>query len=138
MTLAEQVGDKWLLQYALINLGLQRFYEGHTRRAAALWTECVPLQQQLGHRRGTAGCLEGLGYVAVNRGKPERAARLLGAAEAWREATGAPLLPHWYPAHDRYVAAAREALGEAAFTRAWAAGRTGSLETAVDEALLDS
>ena len=54
------------------------------------------------------------------RGRPDgpaaasRAARLLGLAHATREAIGAVLAPCERPQHDRSVAAARGALGEAA------------------------
>jgi DNA-binding NarL/FixJ family response regulator len=61
--------------------------------------------------------------VATTRGTALLAARLFGAAEAVRVATGLPRPPGPRAAHAQGVAAARAALDEAAFDAAWAAGR---------------
>jgi hypothetical protein len=75
--------------------------------------------------------LEGFAHVAGAEGDAERAARLFGAAEALREALGAPLPPVERAHYDRSVAATRAALGEEAFAAAWAEGRALSLEQAI-------
>jgi hypothetical protein len=75
-----------------------------------------------------------LAAVAVAKA-PDRAARLVGAAEGLRAAIGAPR-PHAECAeHERHVATACAALGEAAFAAAWATGRTMPLERMIPEAL---
>ena len=80
--------------------------------------------------------LERFGALAARRHQPHRAARLLGAAQARREATQAPV-----PEQDRFeyydgvVAQIETALGEAAFASAWSAGRAMSVEQAVAYAL---
>jgi DNA-binding NarL/FixJ family response regulator len=56
------------------------------------------------------------------------AARLCGMAEALRETMEAPLPPVELPAYERTVATARAQLGEEAFARARAEGRSMSLE----------
>ena len=81
-------------------------------------------------------CLEGLARVAVAQGRMERAARLFGTAAALREDRGWPLPPVKRTEHDRTVAAAHGALGEEAFTAAWARGHTLPLEEAIKETLL--
>ena len=80
------------------------------------------LCRELGDQHGLAECLEGLAGVAVAQGHLEHAARLLGAAEALREATGAPLSPRERVRYDRDVSIVRAGLGEAAFVAAWATG----------------
>ncbi len=72
--------------------------------------------------------------VAHGQGQPERAARLWGAA-ALRESIGSigsPLPPVEQEKVDKTMASAREALGEAAFTAAWDAGRAMTLDEAVE------
>ena len=64
-------------------------------------------------------------------------ARLCGATAALREDTGWPLPPSKRAEHDRTVAAARAALGEDAFTAAWAKGRALPLEEAIKGSLGD-
>jgi hypothetical protein len=64
-----------------------------------------------------------------------RAARLFGAAEALRAATGWRLSPAYGSGYERYLAAARAELGEATFAAAWIEGSVLTLEQAVAEAL---
>jgi hypothetical protein len=65
----------------------------------------------------------GPGGVAVAQGHLEHAARLLGAAAALREATGAPLSPRERVRYDRDVSTVQAGLDEAAFAEAWAMGK---------------
>ena len=64
-----------------------------------------------------------------------RAARLLGAAAAQREALGAPQPADERADTERTVAPARAALGEGAWAAAFTAGQTLTLEAAIAEAL---
>jgi hypothetical protein len=79
--------------------------------------------------------LEGLARVAVAQGRMERAARLFGTAAALRVDRGWPLPPVKRAELDRTVAAAREALGEEAFTAAWVRGHTLPLKEAITDTL---
>jgi tetratricopeptide (TPR) repeat protein len=63
------------------------------------------------------------------------AARLLGAAEALREAAGAPIHPRYQGEYEQQVAAVRDRLPAAAFADAWADGRAMTEECAVALAL---
>ncbi len=78
--------------------------------------------QELGDRQRIAQCLEGLAAVAGTSGTAERAARLLGAADALRTAIGAPLPPARREDYHRCVDAVREALGDSTFSAAWKRG----------------
>jgi hypothetical protein len=89
----------------------------------------------LADKWGVACSLEGFGGLAAVQGQPLRAAKLLGAAEAKREDTGAPLPIFRQTAHERHVTAARTALGDEAFAVAWAEGRGLSSEQASAYAL---
>ena len=75
--------------------------------------------------------LEGLAAAAEAHGQTERAARLFGAAEAWREVAGTPLSPVQRAGYEREVAAVRAQLDAARFAAAWAQGRAMSLEQAI-------
>jgi hypothetical protein len=65
---------------------------------------------------------------------PERAARLLGAAEAQRETLGTPREGFLRAEHARVTEATRLALGQDSFARAYGWGRTATWEQAVDYA----
>jgi DNA-binding NarL/FixJ family response regulator len=71
----------------------------------------------------------------VARRRPERAVRLFGAAEALRGAIGAPRPAGFSGYCERDLAAARDALGEAAFAKAREEGWTMTPEGAAEYAL---
>ena len=74
-------------------------------------------------------------YLAAAEGQMERAARLLGAAEAAREELGYPLPISARVDHDPAMAALRASLAEATLARLWAEGRAMSMEQAIAYAL---
>ena len=89
----------------------------------------------MGDRIALAQSLEDLAVLAGCEQLPERAIRLLGAAEAYCETLGAPPPVADPTDHERTVAEGRSALGEAGFAAAWAEGRAMSLEQAIGCAL---
>jgi hypothetical protein len=80
---------------------------------------------------GIAAGLETMAAVAADRGEPARAAWLLGAAAALREAIGAPLPPSARQERDGDAARARGGCGDAAFASASDEGRGAPLERAI-------
>jgi len=83
-------------------------------------------------RGSVASCLEGLAAVVAEQEELVWAARLWGAAEAQREAIGAPMPPVEGPAYESNVAEARSKLGDKTFTAAWAEGRVMTPQQALD------
>ena len=81
--------------------------------------------------------MEGLARVAAVQGRPERAARLLGASAALREELGTPLSPIVQADHDHALNAARAALGGEAFEAAWTEGSEMTFEEAIAYTLGD-
>jgi hypothetical protein len=82
--------------------------------------------------------LEGLAGVAAMRGRAAEAARWLAASAGARERTGLALDPADGQDLERDLALTRTALGPAAFDAAWRAGKSLTLEQAIDEALRSS
>ncbi|MDP9358924.1 MAG: LuxR C-terminal-related transcriptional regulator [Chloroflexota bacterium] len=117
-----------LVLSGLAEVALKR---GDHAGAAALWQERLGLTWDVW---GLRWCLEGLGAIAIASGQNERAARLLGAAEAERERLGVVPVPGQLRVSATNVEAVRGALGETAFAAAWEAGRQMSRETARAEA----
>jgi hypothetical protein len=120
-------GNKERMQAALINLGYVAQHQGVRERAAALHREALALAVELGDRFHSLDCLAGLAGVA----EPVRAARLLGAAAALRDADQSQ--PVWARRREieRNLAAARAQLDDATFAAAWAEGRAMTLEQAI-------
>jgi hypothetical protein len=90
-----------------------------------------------GNQFGLATALETLASLGAERDRPERAARLYGAAATLGDATGAARETSGDD-FERELAATRAALGESAFAAAWAAGAELPLDQAVAEALAEA
>jgi tetratricopeptide (TPR) repeat protein len=135
LALSREMGEKHSIATALDGLGRMAHSQGDYARAAAFHAESLTLRREAGAKRGIAESLEGLaGVLAAAQDQPavaEKAARLLGAAEAVRETIGAPLPPVERSDHDRHVAAVHARLSEEAFAAAWAKGRAMTLEQAI-------
>ncbi len=136
LALFRTLGDRHSLADVLVNLGMALLDQGEIERAVALYAESLELFRGVGSTWGLAYYLEGMARGACAQGQPGRGARLCGAAEAVREAIGAPLPPVDRASYLRTVAAAREALGDHAYAQAWAEGRSLSLEQALAEAII--
>jgi non-specific serine/threonine protein kinase len=115
-------------------LGLIACARGDLRGSAARFAAALRLLRELGGRETLAEWLAGVAELAVAAGAPEQAARFVGASEALRERLGHAFTLPERAAYERGGAAARAALGDAAFAAAEAAGRALPIEEAVAEA----
>ena len=110
---------------------------GSIDEAEAEYRQTIPDWRRLGNRGAIANQLESFAYIALARQNGVRAARLLGAAEALREAAASPILGIERPEYDEKVARLRAELDEAALRSAWAEGREMKADEAVAFALSD-
>ncbi|MGH2359367.1 MAG: ATP-binding protein, partial [bacterium] len=115
----------------LCALGRVARQQGHGDRAAALYTEALSLLRRIPDRAGIAECLEGYAGAAAAQKQFTRAARVLGAAAALRDAIGAPVPTCDRPDYDRVDAAVRSGLTQGGFTAEWNRGRKMSLDQAI-------
>jgi hypothetical protein len=130
-----EVGASASVPTGLHLLGSIHRARGEYDRAGEILRESIALRAKTGNWRYVPNTFEELAAIAAATGGPERAARLLGAAEALRVAHGTPLTPADRLAVDTATLAARAALGDEAFETARAAGRALTLEEAVAQAL---
>jgi non-specific serine/threonine protein kinase len=119
---------------ALVNLAKIAYSRKDLLLAESLFRQSLGLRWIYGDKLGMAGCLRGLGRAAVVSGDSERAAWLFGAAEGLREAIGAGL-PNHSARHDQTVERLRKQLGDEAFGRLWAEGRSTPLAEVVERTL---
>jgi non-specific serine/threonine protein kinase len=119
----------------LCNLGAALVENGDAEAAMACYHEALPHLRELGNWVAVSLGLDGLAAIAAARGEWERAARLAGAAEALRDASGAELEPADRSLRERCLHAVQAHLDEAAFEAATAVGRATARDRAIDEAL---
>jgi predicted ATPase/DNA-binding XRE family transcriptional regulator len=98
------------------------------------YSEALQLWWELKDGWGVADALVGIVDMAATAGQPERAARLLGAADALYERAGIGVPPFDRPNYERGLKAVRTQLGEERFAALRAEGRTWTAERAIDEA----
>jgi predicted ATPase/transcriptional regulator with XRE-family HTH domain len=124
---ARRIDNGWGIATSLVRLGA---LTPDPDEAAACFRESTERCAAMGTPRLGAGAWEGLAVVSMNHGEAQRAVRLLGAAEATRARLGMPREPAWAAWVARSRAAARAALGEAAFGARYDEGRALDFEAA--------
>src|SRR5438067_2420956 len=79
-------GERWWYGYVLTSSSYPAVAAGELAEAAGYLRESLRIRRELGDSIGTASSLERLAWLAAANGQPERAARLLGAADrSWRK-----------------------------------------------------
>jgi len=131
LAIMRELGDMVGATRALFHRADVASLEGDHTEASRLHAECALALEELGDAASLASCLESLAWSVVALGRPGPAATVLGAADALRERSGGPAQPLYRARLQRTVAAARVALGEAAFEDAWSLGRAMTPEQAV-------
>ena len=108
---------------------------GRGARARTYARDVLRLKEPFGDRMGMAMSVEVVAWAESEAGHSAGAARLLGAVQAALDSIGASLFGHLHENHDRCLARTREALGDAAFRRAFEEGSTLRFDEAVALAL---
>jgi non-specific serine/threonine protein kinase len=130
-----EFGAKYGLGPSLQNLAGMRLRRGDHEQAASLVHESIEIAQEIGDQATMASCLERVARLATAQERFDRAARLFGAADALREASGLPRSHADLASLELELDAARRQLDETAWTRAWNDGRRMSPEQAIEYAL---
>jgi predicted ATPase/class 3 adenylate cyclase len=135
LALSSEVGAKQGIAQALGSLGQAAYRQGDHPQAQAYFRRSLILRRELGGEWSIVRGLVAMAAVAEVAGQWERVTRLLGTIAAFIAASGVQLEPVYRAEFERGTAAARAALGPAAFAAAWAAGEALPLDRAVAYAL---
>jgi tetratricopeptide (TPR) repeat protein len=137
LSLFRALGARREIPRALGNLGLIALDRCDYDAAANAFRESLVLFQEVGDKRGIALCFERLARVAGDQKRLTRAARLLGASAALRDAIGiASVALEFDGGGDQTTL--RTEMGDEAFDAAQAEGRAMTLEGAVQYALAEA
>ena len=126
-----EVGDRGLVLVARSDFAHALRINGATEEAVALYRETLHGWQHAGNRGAIANQLESVAFLSLGKRDELRAAQLLAAAEAIREAADAPMLAFERAEYDAAVASVRERLDAPTLESAWADGRRLSTDEAV-------
>jgi hypothetical protein len=117
------------------NLSMVERQLGNLDRADALAREALEIDRQRGDHWAMPYKVSALAAVATERSEFDRAATLVGVAEAMMEAEGAAWPPDERPHYERMVSTLTDAMGPAEYQRLRTAGHSMSTAEAVDFAL---
>ena len=135
LSLLRRLGDPWGIAWALLHWARLELVRPDHERAAVLLEEALVMCRDVGTALGLEGAFVGLAEIAAARRDHRTAAMLCGAAAAVHEVIGDPAFLGAGTRYGTAVAAARAALGEAAFMAAWGRGRALPLEDSIALAL---
>jgi predicted ATPase/DNA-binding CsgD family transcriptional regulator len=134
--LCRRTGERWCLSYALYVQGGCALMSGDAVAAATLVRESLRIKRGFNDTLGIAMTCDVLAGCAIFEGRLERAARLFGAARRIWRTLGAPMFGKGYATiHAMGVDHVRQALGEAAYAAASAAGARLDIEATIAYAL---
>jgi tetratricopeptide (TPR) repeat protein len=115
---------------------------GDFAQATALYRQVIRNHQISGNSGGVARCLECLAFMQVQQAEAgldksqaeylQAAARMFGAAEALREASGMPMSVDESEGYAQYVSRLRALMGDRAREAAWAEGRVLTIEQVLE------
>jgi predicted ATPase/DNA-binding SARP family transcriptional activator/DNA-binding CsgD family transcriptional regulator len=135
LEMTRTIGNRKGQAVSLNNLGLVALCQGDYARAAMLSSESLRLSEESLDHELIPWALDALAGVCGQQGSVGRAARLWGAAEVLREASGLSQPPDDKRVLEPFLEAARSRLEKAAFQAAWEEGRAMTEEQAVAYAL---
>lgn len=138
LTLSQQLGDTGHTAFSLHNLGIAAIDQGNYGEAQRLLFDALRLHQETGDTEGLVSSVEGLADLAAINGQVLRAARLYAAMGSLRESIDAPLQPIAQLRHDRIRSATCASFDQTLFAAAWDAGRSLTLQQAIDLAMEDA
>jgi predicted ATPase/DNA-binding CsgD family transcriptional regulator len=119
---------------ALAGLGQFAIEQGDQQRASTIIAEVLTLSPVRWDPLSLEGCLTSLSAVAIKASHFEQAAHMLGKAEDLRKRRGIDQFPADASWLDSAIATLRGHLSDADFAAAWAAGRSVSIDQAIEDA----
>lgn len=135
LTLLSEVGDSGGIPWALQSLGYVKLAQGNWQGARLDFEVSLQLAQPLDHVVTMALCLPGLALVSIGLQQPDRAARLIGAAEAQRAALSSMGSAADGAEFEQALTLAKSQIDLAQWADALAQGRAWSMAEAVQWAM---
>ena len=138
LALVRATGNEFLIASEACNLSMVERQLGNLQTAEALARETLEIEERTGDQFTKPFAFSGLAAIAMERHEYERAAILVGAAEAIMEAQQMAWPPDERPHYERLLAELPNTLGPAEFDHARAKGRAMPTSDAVAIALSGS
>ena len=135
LAVARQSGSLWGEAVTETLLGLLEFARSQYHEARGHYRQALALFRRMGSDVHLAWCLEGVAALDAAEGQFSRAVEVSAGAEALRAREHAPRPVGEQQSLERTLATCHEALGGAAYQRAWDAGSAAPRDTLIQRAL---
>ncbi len=135
LAIVRELQDGRGIAMVLNGLGWASLDGGNAGQAHLCMRESLVLFHKLGAKVDICLTLDGIAAAAAMRGDAEQAARLFGAAHAIRDAINVDYAAITDRHYARHREEARARMGEAAWSAAWEAGASLSMDQSIAEAL---
>lgn len=113
--------------------------QGNLKAALPIYRDTILKFQDIGNEAAIAHQIECFGYIAITLDTPERAAKLLGAAQVLREQTNSPITFPWEKVdHDHAMVQLASMLGETTMNKVMTDGGMMAVDEAIAFARQDS
>ena len=134
-SIAEELGNRWGRLWSDVRLGYVALHEGNLPEARGIFANTAQMFQKDQFKEGVVYTLEGIASLNNLAGKPDRAACLIGWADAMRKQIDncRPLLEQ--ADVDKIISACLAKMGEVAFSDVYDEGQKMTLDEAVAYAL---
>ncbi|MCH7800282.1 MAG: hypothetical protein IIC24_01945, partial [Chloroflexi bacterium] len=134
----EEIGAKTVIAEGLYSVGRIANIRGDQVRASDILRQCLTLHQEIEYVRGVELALLEMASVASAKNDPQRAARLLGAAENAAKTTAPEPSDYERMEFERVTNQVQSGLNDEDFNRLQADGQAMPIEIAVAHALSDA
>jgi non-specific serine/threonine protein kinase len=135
LAIYRELDDSMMIAVGVCNLGMVARDAGKYVEAARFLSDALTTFHRLSDRRFAAAALEIFAELALLEGRSRRGARIFGAADALRRASGSPISVDYRSRYQMFLEQARTSLGYA-FDSIWNEGQTMTRDEAVAYALV--
>ncbi|HSM70371.1 MAG TPA: hypothetical protein VK851_02415, partial [Anaerolineales bacterium] len=129
---ALKFGNKRIVYSSRSELAHIQRLHGKLDEPLATYRDLLPKWNQLGHRAAVAHELECIAFILIKKEEPERAATLLGAAEAIRTQIDSPMTQKEQEEYNNEVARLRSGMDDDEFKSYWAKGNALTIDEAIE------
>jgi predicted ATPase/class 3 adenylate cyclase len=118
----ERLGDQWVIGLILWGIAKVSIAQGDLERTRSSLDQWLQIAHELGNRWSLPYILDCYGELALLRNDAPRAARILGAAQGMRNASGARFSDGEKDDYDALLGRLKKALSEEEFKKMWDEG----------------
>jgi len=133
--IARKMGNKRIFYSSQSELAHVLRERGEFDEPLSIYKDLLPRWRDLGHRAAVAHELECIAYILFRKEEPERAATLLGAADALRTLIDSVMTNAEHEEYEKEIAALRAGMNDVEFQKHWNNGRAMTMEHAIKFAL---